>query len=222
MTELAFPCRHHSAKGFTIVELVVVLAIIITVSAISAQQLAGARRIMRSAAVARTVVSALRDARQMAISQRRAITFQYDDANKQINIINHGADANGVGISGLGVLTATNYPNTTSSSVERTYPLVSSGLPASDIKYGLPSLAPNGATTLDDKTTLTALTNNRLNITFQPDGTVVNNAGVSQDAALFIYNGVKPLNTAMAISVLGGTGRIKLWRYSSGASKYVE
>ena len=115
--------RHCSAKGFTLMELVVVVSIIGILGAVSVQQLIGSRKLIRSAAVTREIVGALRDARQMAVSQRRAITFQYDDTKKQVNIINHGADANGVGVSGIGVLTATNYPNTTGSSVERTYQL---------------------------------------------------------------------------------------------------
>jgi prepilin-type N-terminal cleavage/methylation domain-containing protein len=212
----------RSAKGFTVIELVVVAAIISILGAISVQQLVGSRKLMRSAAVTREIVSALRDTRQMAISQRRAITFQYDDVKKQVNIINHGTDADGVGISGAGVLTASGYPNTVGSSVERTYQLASTGVPASDIAYGLPTGAASGASTLGDKTVLTALTNQKLNVTFQPDGSVVSSTGATRDVALFIYNASKQKETAMAISVLGGTGRIKAWRYSSGTGNYVE
>lgn len=222
MTGRVHPRRHCSAKGFTVIELVVVIAIIAVLAGVSVQQLIGSRRLIRSAAVSREIVGALRDARQMAVSQRRAITFRYDDSKKQIDIINHGADANGVGVSGLGVLTATNYPNTTGSSIDRTYQLVSTGIPASDIAYGMPSGTASGSGTLGDKTTMTTLTSQKINITFQPDGSVINDNGTTRDVALFIYNAAKPLDTAMAISVLGGTGRIKAWRYSKGASKYVE
>lgn len=211
-----------SDKGFTLIELVVVVAIVAVLAGVSVQQLAGSRKLMRSAAVTREVASALRDARQTAISQRRAITFQYDDSKKQINIINHGADADGVGISGTSVLTASGYPNTTGSSVDRTYQLASTGIPASDIVYGMPSGAGTGANILSDKAALSTLSNQKLNVTFQPDGSVVNSAGGTSDVALFIYNASKPLDTAMAISVLGGTGRIKAWRYSKGDGKYVE
>lgn len=222
MTGRVYSRRRRSSKGFTLVELMVVLAIVSVLGAVSVQQLVGSRRLLRSAAVTREVVSALRDARQMAISQRRAITFQYDDTNKQVNIINHGADSNGVGISGIALLTASNYPNTTGSSVERTYKLVTTGIPASDIAYGLPAGTASTAATLDDKTALTALASSKVNVTFQPDGSVVNSAGTPKDFALFIYNASKPKDTASAISVLGGTGRIKAWRYSKGADKYVE
>jgi prepilin-type N-terminal cleavage/methylation domain-containing protein len=211
-----------SARGFTLLELVIVLTIVTILGAISVQQLIGSRRLLRSTAITREVASALRDARQLAISQRRAITFQYDDTKKQINIINHGADADSVGISGISVLTASNYPNTAGSSVERTYQLASTGIPTSDIAYGMPSGAASGSNTLDDKTVLTALVSSKLNVTFQPDGSVVNSAGATRDVAFFVYNAAKPLETAMAVSVLGGTGRIKAWRYSKGAGKYVE
>lgn len=222
MTGRAYSRRRRSANGFTVIELVVVVAIISILGAVSVQQLIGSRRLIRSAALTREVVGALRDARQMAVSQRRAITFQYDDTKKQINIINHGTDAGGVGVSGLGVLTDSNYPNTTGSSINRTYQLASTGIPASDIAHGLPPGAGTGANKLGDNVTMTTLTNSKINVTFQPDGSVISNTGETSDVALFIYNAAKPKETAMAISVLGGTGRIKAWRYSIGASKYVE
>lgn len=222
MSGRVHPRRHYSVQGFSLTELVVVTAIMGILGAVSVQQIAASRKLIRSAAVTREIVSALRDARQMAISERRAITFQYDDSNKQITIINHGADAQGVGVSGISVLTASGYPNTTGSSVERTYSLASTGIPATDIKYGMPSGAATGASTLGDNTTLTSLSSQKLYVTFQPDGTVVNSTGNTRDVALFIYNATKPIDTAMAVSILGGTGRIKSWRYSNGASKYVE
>jgi prepilin-type N-terminal cleavage/methylation domain-containing protein len=214
--------RNRSARGFSVNELLVVMAIVVVLSAVAIPQLVSSRRILRSAGVTRELVSALRDARQMAISERRAITFQYNDATKQVAIINHGVDAQGVGLSGTAVLTGANYPNTAGSSIVRTYSLASGGVAASDIGYGLPSGMTTGLNKLGDNTTLSALTTQKLNITFQPDGTIINSSGVNCDFALFIYNTSQPRATATAISVLGGTGRIKAWRYSSSADKYVE
>lgn len=214
--------QRGSARGFTVNELMITLAIVVIVGAAGIPQLVGSRRILRSAAVTRDVISALRDARQMAISQRRAITFQYDDAGKQINIINHGADAQGVGVSGTGVLSDASYPNTVGSSVVRTVTLASGGVPASEIGYGMPSGLASSVGKLADNTTLSTLTNQKLNITFQPDGTILSSTGATRDFAFFIYNTAKPNDTAMAVSILGGTGRIKAWRYSSSAGIYVE
>jgi type II secretory pathway pseudopilin PulG len=216
-----FCSRYRSARGFTVNELIIALAIIVVLGAISIPQVVASRRVLRSAGVMRELISALRDARQTAISQRRAITFQYDDANKQVNIINHGADAQGIGVSGTGVLSATNYPNTAGSFVVRTVQLTSGGIPAGDIVYGLPPGVASSVGKLSDNTSLTTLASQKLNITFQPDGTILSSTGATQDFAFFIYNAKQPNETAVAVSVLGGTGRIKAWRYSSGAGKYV-
>jgi hypothetical protein len=61
-----------------------------------------------------------------------------------------------------------------------------------------------------------------VNITFQPDGSVIDANGNPVNRALFIYNTQAPTDTAAAISVLGAAGRVKLWRYKSNVNKYVE
>jgi Tfp pilus assembly protein FimT len=214
--------RRRSEGGFTLFEALIVIGIISIVAAVGIPQMTGARRLLRSSSVTRELIGGLRDARQLAISRRRAVTFQYDDDAKQVNIIDHGTDAQGVGISGTGVLTAGNYPNTARSSVASTTALTSSGLPAEEIAYGVPAGVPTGAKKLSDNVTLSTLTNNKLNVTFQPDGTIISAAGVTRDVALSIYNTEQPYETAAAISVLGATGRIKAWRYSGSANKYIE
>jgi len=76
---------------------------------------------------------------------------------------------------------------------------------------------------LDDGNTLTALSGSGLvNITFQPDGTVIDNTGSFTTATLFFYNNQIPTQTASAISILGSAGRIKIWRYSTSAGKFAE
>jgi hypothetical protein len=73
---------------------------------------------------------------------------------------------------------------------------------------------------------MSALVTSRLNVTFQRDGSVINSSGAAtdrnpQDFALYIYNSKAPAATASAISVLGASGRVKIWRYDN-ASKYAE
>jgi hypothetical protein len=159
----------------------------------------------------REVVSQIRLVRQEAMGQLRAMTVQYDDVNKQLVVIRHA-------ISGPAVLTDPTYPN--NGVIVRTVPLTGGGVSAADITYGRPTGVPT--TALGDNTNQTALANNRLNITFQPDGTVINAAGNPVDTALFFYNPRAANQTAAAISVLGSAGRVKLWRYSGGANKFVE
>lgn len=209
-------------SGFSLFEMLLVVGVIAIVAGISVPQMIGARRALRSTGIVRELTGGLREARQMALSRRRAVTFQYDDAAKQVKIIDHGVNAQGLGVSGVGVLTAGNYPNTTGSSVANTTPLTASGLPADEIAYGAPATVPTAAHTLGDKTTLKALTNQKLNITFQPDGTIVGTNNVPINVAFAVYNSVQPHETAAAVSILGATGRIKAWRYSDSAKKFIE
>jgi hypothetical protein len=75
---------------------------------------------------------------------------------------------------------------------------------------------------LGDGTNLTPLTGNNLEITFQPDGSVVDASNNPQNKALFFYSSETPAETAFGISVLGAGGRAKLWRYSPNVNAYVE
>lgn len=214
--------RRRSEAGYTIFEVLAVIGIISILAGIAIPQVLGARRILRSAGITYELTNGLRDARQMALSRRRAITFQYDNSTKQVKIIDHGINSQGLGISGIIVLTDGNYPNTTGSSVANTTSLTSGGIPATEIAYGPPPGASTQASTLNDKTTLATLANQKLNITFQPDGTIIGTNGAPSDVAFAIYNSVQPQETAAAVSILGATGRIKAWRYSDSVKKFVE
>jgi hypothetical protein len=160
------------------------------------------------------------------MSERQAFTFSYDNDAKTITIIDHnndGTDPN----SGKAVLTAGGYPSTAGSTVFSSYSLGTEGLVAGDIMYGIPTGLPTTASDpLTDGVSMTALVSNKLNITFQRDGSVISSLGTAsdrnpQDIALYVYNAKAPAATASAISVLGASGRVKIWRYDNVA-KYKE
>jgi Tfp pilus assembly protein FimT len=206
-----------SESGFSVIELLVVVGVAVILGAIALPQMISARRMLKSSAMARQVMTQLRLARQEAMSQRQAITVQYDDTNKRLVVIDHNA-------SGRSLLTATGYPNTAGSVQIRTINLAGDGLPASEISYGIPSGAQTAA--LDDSAALTVLptTTRQINITFQPDGSVIDGNGNAAKFALYFYNSRAGISTASAVSVLGAGGRVKIWRYDSSANvnKYVE
>jgi hypothetical protein len=99
-------------------------------------------------------------------------------------------------------------------------PLSGTAIPVADLSYGVPSGVSNS--TLADTTTPTSLTGGVVNITFQSDGSVVDAAGNYLNRAIFLYNNKIPNETAAAISILGASGRIKLWRYNPSASQFAE
>ncbi|MGB7926132.1 MAG: hypothetical protein WCF57_23025 [Pyrinomonadaceae bacterium] len=223
----------RGSLGFSLAELLIVCALIIILTGISLPLMLSSRRLSRSAGIPREVATQLRFARQHAMSQRKAVTFQFDDANKRIIVILHndkGADntANtGDDIkSGTDVLTSPGYPMTNGATVVRNVSLAGFGVNAGDIICGVrvprvpaTPVAPNS---LGDGTSMTTPSGNQINITFQPDGSVIDSAGATKDFALFLHNAQAPTMTGSAVSVLGAAGRIKFWRYNDATNVYDE
>ncbi len=207
---------HHPRRnqnGFSAFELLIVVTLIAIVGAITVPQMIAQRRLLLSAGVPREIVSQIRLARQQAMTQRQAFTLQYDNNTKQIAIIDHNA-------SGTSILADPGYPNNAGSTVVSSLKLAGGGSESSEITYGIPSGLPTGP--LSDGVAKTNLNNARLNITFQPDGSVVDVNGNPVNRGLFIYNSKAPRQTAVAVSILGAAGRIKFWRYESSANQFVE
>ncbi|MCU1266717.1 MAG: hypothetical protein JWM21_3035 [Acidobacteria bacterium] len=221
--------RRRSSAGFSIVELVTVMAIAAVLTAIAVPQLISQRRLTRSVAVTREIMTQMRYARQLAMSQsgatpsgalrRVAFTFQYDDTAKQIKVI-------GPIPAGTAALADPAYPSNAGSAVVSTISLTQGGLAGSEMSSGIPGSLPGAPTTVDGITGA-SLSGGKLNITFQPEGQVVDAANNPVDKALFIYNNQASQATASAISVRGSSGRVKIWRYNANvananASAYIE
>lgn len=225
--------KNRQSSGFSVMEILVVMTIVGILTAIAVPQFIVQRRLTRSAAVTREIMTQMRYARQLAMSQSRAtatgtlrrvaFTFQYNDTTKQVRII-------GPIPSGTAALVDPLYPNNTGSSVIVADPLTQAGLTSSEISYGIPTIStglPSGAPiiptgALDDGVSPTALSSSIVNITFQPDGSVIDNTGAPLDRALVIFNNKAAQATASAISVIGASGRVKVWRYSVSGNKYIE
>lgn len=193
--------KRGNQKGFSMAELLIVLLVIAIIVVLALPQIMSSRRLFRFAGVQRQVVSALREARQQAISQRLAITARYDNANKRI-LLSGGT---------LG---------TPGDAKNQIFELAGDGVTSNELVYGRPTGASTAA--LGDGTNLTALSSNVVDITFQTDGSVIDASNNPQNKALFFYDTKTPTDTAFAVSILGAGGRAKLWRYSSGVNTYVE
>ena len=211
------------SRGFSLLQLLIVVAIMGIVTSMAIPQMIAQRRLTRSSAVPREIMTQIRYARQLAMSQRQAITFQYDTATQVINVIDHNnVDTPTNQTTGIDVLSAAGYPNTAGSTVLATVSLAQGGLASGEILWGIPSGLPGAPTTADGLTVPNIATaSNKLNITFQRDGSVVDATGNPVDQALFIYNTFIPRASATAISVRGSSGRIKIWRYNN-VDSYVE
>ena len=228
MTSRATPALRRSnsnSSGITLIELLVVIALLAIMCAITLPQLISSGRAIGSAGIPREIIALLRHSRQQAISQKTVHTCRYDDMTKKILIINHGE-------SGITHDPATDtmvkLPGNAAASADLVTDVIveelkleRNGILANDIVHG--RLDGVATVELDDGTDMTTLTaTNVINFTFQPDGSIVNSANNPVNRTLFLYNSHIQNESAFAISVLGTTGRIKLWRYDSNANKYSE
>jgi len=217
----------RSNSGHSVIEVLIVVALIGVLSSLALPQLIASRRLSGSVGITREIMTQLRYARQLAMSTRQSVTFQYDDLTKQVSVINHNNNqipsprfpASCV-ISQTAILGAAGYPLTACSIVATTAPLTQGGIPASEMSYGIPAGLPIAP--LGDGILMTTLVSSQLNITFQPDGSVIDAAGNPVGRAMFIYNNKASNATASAISIMGASGRIKIWRYDSGANLYAD
>ena len=208
-----------SMRGFSVIELMIVVTVATVLTALAVPQMISQRRLTRSTAVTREIMTQMRYARQLAMSQRRAYTFQFDDANKQISVIGP------IPAGKAALLNGTGYPNNPGSAVVTAVPLTQGGLPSGEISTGIPTgLA--GSPTAVDSVSGAALAGTKLYITFQPDGSVIDTNGNPVDTGLFIYNKLASQATASAITVRGASGRVKIWRYTlnvnANSSTYAE
>lgn len=193
--------RKKNQSGFSVAELLIVFFIIGIIAVLALPQIMSSRRLFRFAGIQRMVVTALREARQEALSQRTPITLRYNNLNKTISI--YGGRMGSIG-----------------DSKNRIFQFAGEGLPADEIVYGRPSGASVSA--LGDGTNLTNLSANVFDITFQTDGSVIDASNNPDNKAFFFYSLQTPAESAFAVSVLGAGGRAKLWRYSPSINAYVE
>ena len=188
-------------KGFGLPELLIVVFTISIIGVMALPRIVLSRRLSQFAEMQKQVASSLSEARQEAISQKTPITYRYDNINKLIFIYNGNFGA--LGDAGNRVVYLSGF-----------------GLEKSDIVYG--HLNGSSGSPLADTSNITALTENSVEIVFQPDGSVIDGANNPQNKALFFYYKKIPFDAAFAVSVLGGSGRIKVWGYSKNIKDYVE
>jgi prepilin-type N-terminal cleavage/methylation domain-containing protein len=196
-----------SETGFSMVEVVVVLAIMVIVATIALITLAPALRSSHADSAASYTLNAMRHTRERAIDERRKY---------QITFVTNGAApfAQITILQGNTIVTA-NGPQL-QYAVDLTTPGVS--LP-NDMHFRAPSPAPPaapdgqacGQSAAIDFSVTGGACGASTTLTFNPDGSITSGLGGFADGVIYMGRPGDPLATR-AVSFFGATGRTKGWR----------
>ena len=202
--------RGHRASGFSLIEMLIVVALVIVLASISFINFVPVMKRQRVTNAYNTTLSAMRQARDNAVSQRTSYSVTFS-TTVQPNTITVSPTLTG-GFQGSQNTVVYQLPT------DVTF-LAQSGLPATApdgygtglaaVDFGYTAHATGGATT----------------IYFCPDGSgqddsTGNCAGNWDGGVVYIARSGDLLSTR-AITLWGGTGRIRGWRiYSNGAGGY--
>ena len=204
----------HRESGFTLLEMVAVLAISIVVSVVSVMSLVPQLKAQRVSNAYNITISAMRQARDNAISQRTSYSVTF--ANN----------------TSAGTSTITVTPTLTTFQGAQNTTIFT--LP-SDITFnalsGIPSTGPDkygsGLLPIDFGYTANGGTGGQSTIYFCPDGSAqdaeggAGNCSGSWDGGVVYLARAGEIYSSRAVTLWGGTGRIRGWRlYSNGSGGY--
>lgn len=188
--------RVRLAQGFSLLEVLVTVAIIGIISGISYLAFSNVLPTIRSDSAMQVLVAQLRQARQVSVDQRRNIqvTFQ---GTSEIVTVKVNLDATTTQLSDYFLPYGMVYM--VFAGVADTPDGWGGGPPLKPVNFNCTSALPSPCT-----------------ITFLSDGSVLDNGGAPVNGTVFIGKAGQPL-TARAATILGATGRIKGYRYSGSA-----
>jgi Tfp pilus assembly protein FimT len=198
--------RRHSQRGYTLIEFLVTAMILMTVAAISAYKLLPAWQQTQSSAGMSEVKSALRQARETAISQRRTIVVQFVAAGANVQCPNGSGSLNcielfQVSVSGSPPVSVTaTTPYLTVPLTHNVQFLTFSGETDTPDAFGIPT-APAG----------TYFPSAVGNMQFQSDGTFTDSVGTPRSGTVFLGVSNTP-SSATAVTIMGSTGRVRSYR----------
>jgi prepilin-type N-terminal cleavage/methylation domain-containing protein len=195
--------RRHSERGYSLVEMMLVVGVIGVVTALAVVQMGPARDNARGDAAMRVVTAQLNQAREQAIGQRRYIRVTFDTTKNQVSMVREDTTATTTTLSIVGFEGGA------------TFTLVS-GLPDTPDAFGKATstafTSSNGA--------FASLSGSTSVVKFSPDGTLVDwNGRVANGTVFMALSNIK--TSARAVTVLGSTGRVRAYRWDGSAWKVV-
>lgn len=210
--------RRHRECGFSLLEMMSVLAIIIIIATISTMSVVPMLKAQRINNAYNTTISAMRLARDNAVSQRASYSVTFSNSASPNTIVVAPALAAG-GTTFQGNQASVTYKLPTDVSFYAASAIASTPPPDG---YG------SGANAIDLGYTANGVgTGNQTTIYFCPDGSAQDAEGTggncvgSWDGGVVYIARTTDLLSSRAVTIWGGTGRIRGWRlYSNGSGGY--
>lgn len=198
--------RKKDARGFSVLELIVVMGIIAVLSTFAVLQTRNMMSNARVDSAFQTTIEQLRLARQLAIDNRQIVVVTFTVPQ---------------------TITVQQWPRGAAGGCSYGVPVnVSTATLPWDIKFqpepGIPTGAnvPDGLGTGSKAFDLSPVPTTNVNsLFFQPDGSV-QNFNCQTFSGVIYMSRTGQLNTARAVSIFGFTGRVKGYKYSTATGKW--
>jgi prepilin-type N-terminal cleavage/methylation domain-containing protein len=192
------------ARGFSVLEMMIVICLILIVSAFSAMTIQPALKSGRVTQAYNTTLNAMRQAREFSVAQRQIYFVTLKNAAMPNSItITQGS---------TGTVTDTYLlPNDVAFDIEPGYPTSPTVAPTTPDGFG------TGALSIDLDQGIAAGAKNV--VYFYPDGSAADVLGNVNNGVVYVARPGEIIN-ARAITLWGATGRLRGWHIYKNAAKY--
>jgi type II secretory pathway pseudopilin PulG len=198
----------HRQRGFTLLEATVVIAIMMILTSLAVIQSFGDWETYHVNSAMDTVVSQLRVARELSIAQRRVVQVWIDSAPEsdgRYHVKYQQQPAPG----------STEVPG----------PLVSVPIPAT-VQFVLETGVPDTPMAFGNNAAIyignPPVTGGPAVMQFNPTGTFTDNTGTTLLYGTVFIGVPNKTTTARAVTIMGGTGRVRQYTYAGGATGWFE